>query len=161
MNVAAIWKWLVALTLAMWLGLSPTAKALVCAMFVDYVLGCVVAVMTRRLDGHAGWLGLVKKVGTMVLIWLCHKVGQPLGISIDLGEVAALGYLANEMISVVRNAALLGIPVPRAVVDSLLSAKTIKAHRERMQSRRSGLILDEGPMGQAAAGGEGNERGER
>lgn len=87
--------------------------ALIAFMALDYITGVIVAVINKRLSSEVGFKGLAKKFLILVFVAVGHIVdtyilgGTPAAMS-----AVMLFYLANEGISIIENAAALGLPVP-------------------------------------------------
>ena len=101
-------------------------ETLVIFMIIDYITGISVAVFWRRsgktkrglLKSEAGWRGLCKK--GMILGFVL--IGNRLDILLDTNYVMntiCIGYAMNELISIMENAGLMGIPLP-AVVQGII-----------------------------------------
>ena len=101
-------------------------ETLVIFMIIDYITGIFVAVFWRRsgktkrglLKSEAGWRGLCKK--GMILGFVL--IGNRLDILLDTNYVMntiCIGYAMNELISIMENAGLMGIPLP-AVVQGIV-----------------------------------------
>ena len=101
-------------------------ETLLIFMIIDYITGISVAVFWRRsgktkrglLKSEAGWRGLCKK--GMILGFVL--IGNRLDILLDTNYVMntiCIGYAMNELISIMENAGLMGIPLP-AVVQGII-----------------------------------------
>lgn len=104
-------------------------------MSIDYITGMVNAIVFKKspksktgtLNSSVGWKGLCKK-GMMILYVL---VGIRLDILLEVRCVAdmiCIGFIINELISIIENAGLMGIPLPMALnkVVELLKEKQNK-----------------------------------
>lgn len=107
-------------------GWDGALVALLGFMAVDYVTGLLVAGVFHRSDktssgtlsSKAGFRGLVKK-GVMLMIVL---VGALLDDFLSLTffrDSVIIAFLTNELISIVENTALMGIPIPKALQKAL------------------------------------------
>lgn len=99
--------------------------ALIAFMALDYVTGVIVAVINKRLSSEVGFKGLAKKLLILVFVAVGHIVdtyilgGTPAAMS-----AVMLFYLANEGISIIENAAALGLPVPKKLKDIMEQIKS-------------------------------------
>ncbi|MDY4587730.1 MAG: phage holin family protein [Oscillospiraceae bacterium] len=94
--------------------------AVIALMAIDYVTGVIVAVMNKRLSSEVGFRGLVKKLFILVLIAVAHIVdAQIIGQGAAVMTAVMLFFAANEGISILENAANLGLPVPKKLRDIL------------------------------------------
>lgn len=98
--------------------------ALIAFMSLDYISGVIVAVTQKELSSEIGFKGIAKKVLIMALV----AVGHILDVHVLGGGAvcrsAVLGfYIANEGISILENAAELGLPLPKKLVSVLKQLK--------------------------------------
>lgn len=95
-------------------------------MGLDYATGLTLGMMGKskktkdgRLSARASFQGLMKKAMMLAVIFLAAVLDQLAGQE-DLLRRAATGfYICNEGISLMENAALLGVPVPGGVRRAL------------------------------------------
>lgn len=101
-------------------GLDGFIYALAIMVLLDYLLGVVIAVVQKKLSSSVGFRGIAKKV----LIFAFVGIGATIDTYI-IGSGSAIRtaviffYLANEGISILENAAALGLPVPPKLRDVL------------------------------------------
>ncbi|CDC49329.1 toxin secretion/phage lysis holin [[Eubacterium] siraeum CAG:80] len=90
--------------------------ALIAFMALDYISGVIVAIIEKRLSSEVGFRGLAKKFLILVFVAVGHIAdtyilgGTPAAMS-----AVMLFYMANEGISIIENAAALGLPVPKKI----------------------------------------------
>ncbi len=95
-------------------------------MSVDFIMGLILAGVFKNsnksqsgaLDSRAGWKGLCKK-GTIILFVL---IAYRLDLLLDTDYIKTatiIGFIINEAISVIENAGLMGIPLPKAVTKAV------------------------------------------
>jgi toxin secretion/phage lysis holin len=107
-------------------GWTEDMMTLVIFMAVDFVMGLVVAGVfhksnksqTGALNSHAGWKGLCKKCVIFVFVLIAHRLDMLLG-SDYIRTTTIIGFIANEMISIVENAGLMGIPLPEIITKAI------------------------------------------
>ena len=98
--------------------------ALIAFMALDYITGVVVAVIEKRLSSEVGFRGLAKKFLILVFVAVGHIAdtyilgGTPAAMS-----AVMLFYIANEGISIIENAAALGLPVPKKLTNIMEQIK--------------------------------------
>lgn len=89
-------------------------------MAIDYITGVMCAISDKSLSSEVGFRGICRKV----LIFILVGVGNLLDVHI-LGEAGVLRtaviffYLSNEGVSLLENAAHLGLPIPQKLKDVL------------------------------------------
>ena len=98
--------------------------ALIAFMALDYISGVIVAVIEKRLSSEVGFRGLAKKFLILVFVAVGHIAdtyilgGTPAAMS-----AVMLFYIANEGISIIENAAALGLPVPKKLTSIMEQIK--------------------------------------
>lgn len=103
-------------------GMDAVFCVLLIFIALDYITGIIVAVCTKTVSSAVGFRGLMKKIVILVVIAVAHLVGQAMGI----GEVRSfiIGfYIANEGISILENAAKVGVPLPKKLLAVLEQLK--------------------------------------
>ena len=101
------------------------------AMALDYVSGIIVAASGKslkteggHLDSKVGFIGLAKKAFIVIVILMATLLDRALGTDAMVFQMACTCYyIANEGISIVENAGLMGLPVPSAVKHALEQMK--------------------------------------
>lgn len=106
-------------------------------MAVDYVTG-VLAAFRGRSDKTAGggfssreaFLGVTRKMIMLLIVMLAVALDRLMSTQ-GVCRIAAIGfYVANEGMSIVENAALLGVPFPKALLRVLESLREQDAKRQ-------------------------------
>jgi toxin secretion/phage lysis holin len=116
-------KWAAALAASFWLGLPETVHLLIVLMAVDFATGLISGYARKELDSAISYRGIAKKSLTLILIGTLHLAAKPLGLGVNLGEVIAIAYAVNELISIVENCAKVGVYVPAPLLESLAKIK--------------------------------------
>ena len=127
MKTETIWTWIQAAVAATggffgWFlgGFDGFLYALIVLVVLDYVSGVMCAVIDKKLSSVVGFRGIFKKV----LIFTLVGVGNILDVYIiGSGNVVRTAivffYLSNEGLSVLENAAHIGLPIPQKLKDVL------------------------------------------
>lgn len=118
-------------------GWDSALVTLVFFMIVDYISGLVVAGVFHKskksengaLESHAGWKGLCKKGMTLLFVLIAYRLDLALGLDF-IRTTVIIGFMANELISIVENAGLMGIKLP-AILNKAIDILTQKADREK------------------------------
>ncbi len=99
--------------------------ALIAFMALDYISGVIVAVINKKLSSAVGFKGLAKKLLILVFVAIGHMLDTyVVGNNTSVFMTAViLFYLANEGISIIENAAMLGLPVPKKIIEILEQLK--------------------------------------
>ena len=94
--------------------------ALLAFMAIDYVTGVISAAVMHKVSSKAGFVGLAKKLLILSFTAMGHIADNIiLGGTPAVMSAVMLFYMANEGISIVENAAALGLPVPKKLKDML------------------------------------------
>jgi toxin secretion/phage lysis holin len=125
-SVPAIVKWLAAFAVVEWLQLPASMRALVIFMSIDYASGLAVGFMRKELSSAIGLRGLVRKGMVLLLLLTVHIAEQNTGADLRLEHIGALGYMVNEIISIVENCARAGVPIPAQLVSALMSVQNLR-----------------------------------
>ena len=90
---------------------------------LDYLTGIMCAIVDKKLSSEIGFKGIFKKVLIFVLVGVGHLLDvQVLGAVGVLRTAIIFFYLSNEGVSLIENAAHLGLPIPaklKAVLEQL------------------------------------------
>ena len=104
-------------------GCDGLIYTLLAFVILDYVTGIMCAVVDKRLSSQIGFKGLFKKVLIFALVGVAHLLDvQILGAVGVLRTAVIFFYLSNEGVSLIENAAHLGLPIPaklKAVLEPL------------------------------------------
>ena len=107
-------------------GWDAALSALVICMSVDYISGSLVALVfhnsnkseTGAYNSAYGLKGLCKK-GLMLLFVVVAVQADNLMGSEYIRDAVCIGFCTNEILSIVENLGLAGVPMPQAVVKAL------------------------------------------
>ena len=94
--------------------------ALVVFVVVDYVTGVMCAISDKKLSSEVGFKGICRKVLIFLLVGIANILDvQVIGTGSVLRTAVIFFYLSNEGVSLLENAAHLGLPVPEKMKDIL------------------------------------------
>ena len=104
-------------------GCDGLLYALIAFVVVDYVTGVMCAAADKKLSSEVGFRGICRKVLIFFLVGVANILDvQVIGTGSVLRTAIIFFYLSNEGVSLVENAAHLGLPVPeklKAVLEQL------------------------------------------
>ena len=101
-------------------GCDGLLYALVAFVIVDYVTGVACAVSDHNLSSEIGFKGIFKKVLIFLLVGIGHILDtQVIGSGSVLRTAVIFFYLSNEGVSLIENAAHLGLPIPEKLKSVL------------------------------------------
>ena len=87
--------------------------ALVVFMVADYITGVMCAVADKKLSSAVGFKGICRKVLILMLVGIANLLDvQVIGTGSVLRTAVIFFYLSNEGVSLLENAAHLGLPIP-------------------------------------------------
>lgn len=97
--------------------------ALVVFMAADYITGVMCAAADKKLSSEVGFKGICRKVLIFILVGIANILDvQVIGNGSILRTAVIFFYLSNEGVSLLENAAHLGLPIPeklKAVLEQL------------------------------------------
>lgn len=101
-------------------GCDGLLYALIAFVVIDYITGIMCAVADKKLSSAVGFKGICKKVLIFALVGLGNILDtRVIGAGSILRTAFIFFYLSNEGVSLVENAAHLGLPVPKKLKDVL------------------------------------------
>lgn len=108
----------------LWSEFDGLMYALIAFMVLDYLSGFLVAIAQKELSSKVGFKGIAKKVIILALVAVGHIIDTHILGGGAVCRSAVLGfYIANEGISILENAAELGLPLPKKLVSVLKQLK--------------------------------------
>lgn len=97
--------------------------ALLVFVVVDYLTGVMCAIADKNLSSEVGFKGICRKVLIFILVGIANILDvQVIGDGSILRTAVIFFYLSNEGVSLLENAAHLGLPIPeklKAVLEQL------------------------------------------
>lgn len=107
-------------------GWDAALSTLILFMGVDYVTGLVVAGVFHRspksengaLESRAGWKGLCRKGVTLMIVLVACHLDTVIGSNF-IRDATVIAFIANETLSIVENAGLMGVPIPKALTNGI------------------------------------------
>ena len=116
MAIAAIGGWL-----GYFLGgMDGLMIALIVMMTLDYVSGVMCAIIDKKLSSAVGFKGICKKVFILMLVGVAHIIDlHVVGTGSALRGAVICFYMSNEGLSLLENAAHIGLPIPDKLRDIL------------------------------------------
>ena len=103
-------------------GFDLHVQALLFCMITDFIIGIVGACIfhssnksdSGRLSSNALFKGLIKKCVCFLMVAVCYRIDLALGLNM-LRKSAIIGFICGEVISIVENMGLMGIPIPNQI----------------------------------------------
>ena len=106
---------------------TTTLTILVVVMAIDYISGVLVAACGKSpkteaggLSSKVGFIGIAKKGFIMLLVLLATMLDKAIGNETMVFQTSLVFYyIANEGLSILENAALMGLPFPEKLKKAL------------------------------------------
>ena len=106
-------------------GWDSALATLVVFMGIDFVTGVVTAGMgksTHRSSGSlsskAGWIGLAKKFCILLMVVVGVRIDILVGTNY-IRDTVCISFCLNELLSIVENTTLMGIPYPPVIKKAI------------------------------------------
>ena len=94
-------------------GCDSLLYALIAFVIIDYITGVMCAVADKKLSSEVGFKGICRKVLIFLLVGIANVLDvQVIGSGLVLRTAVIFFYISNEGVSLLENAAHLGLPVP-------------------------------------------------
>ena len=124
-------------------GWDAALVTLMIFMGIDYVTGLIVAGVFHNsektengaLESRAGWKGLCRKGVTLLVVLVACRLDLVMGSNF-IRDAVVIAFIANETISIIENAGLMGIPIPAAIM------KAIEILKKKAESEGAGNDID-------------------
>ena len=101
-------------------GCDGLLYALLAFVVIDYVTGIMCAVVDKKLSSEVGFKGIFKKVLIFALVGTGHILDtRVIGSGSVMRTAVIFFYLSNEGVSLLENAAYLGLPIPQELKSVL------------------------------------------
>lgn len=101
-------------------GMDGLMIALIVLMTLDYISGVMCAIIDKKLSSAVGFKGICKKVFILMLVGVAHIIDlHVVGTGSALRGAVICFYLSNEGLSLLENAAHVGLPIPDKLKDIL------------------------------------------
>lgn len=107
-------------------GWDTGIATLILFMGIDFLSGLAVAGIfknsskteTGALESRAGWKGLCRKSMTLLFVLIAHRLDLSIGTNY-IRDTVVIGFMANELLSIVENAGLMGLPLPAVLSKAI------------------------------------------
>ena len=107
-------------------GWTESLTTLLIFMLIDYVTGLIVAgvfhksqkTATGALESRAGFKGLCRKGAILLFVLIGYRLDLAVGTTY-IRDAVCIAFIANELISIVENAGLMGIPIPAVIMKAI------------------------------------------
>ena len=118
-------------------GWTTGLTTLVIFMAIDYVTGLIVAGVfhkstkteTGTLESRAGFKGLCRKGAMLLIVLVACRLDLTLSTTY-IKDAVIIAFIANETISIIENAGLMGVPIPDTIKNAVdVLQKNVKCNK--------------------------------
>lgn len=107
-------------------GWDSALTTLVIFMGIDYIAGLVVAGVFHKsgksekgkLSSLASWKGLCKKGMMLLIVLIAVRLDMLIGTNY-IRDAVIIAFVVNELISIIENAGLMGVPIPAVITKAI------------------------------------------
>lgn len=111
-------------------GWNAAMTTLCILMLADYLTGIYIAAVLKKspkteqggLSSNVGFVGLAKKCMVLLFVLVGYRLDLAIGTTY-LKDAVCITYIANEVLSLIENAGLIGVPVPKQIVNAIDALK--------------------------------------
>lgn len=104
------------------LNYNPEFRVFLCCIGFDIFLGTLASIKNRNLNSYINKIGISKHIAIIILVVFCSIIFNPLNMG-ELINVLILFYIGSYMISIIENLTMLGVPLPKWLIDKFLILK--------------------------------------
>lgn len=123
-------------------GWDTSIITLLIFMCIDFISGIVVAGVfhkskksqTGSLESRAGWKGLIRKGMTIAIVVVANFLDRQLGTTY-IRDGVCIAFICNEVISLVENAGLMGLPIPAVITNAIELLKNKEKETPKEQDK--------------------------
>ena len=135
--------------------------ALICFIILDFITGVLTGVVEKNLSSEVAYRGIIRKIIELIIVIASHMIDKYIcGTGDVIMTAVCFLFISTEGISLLENAARLGVPIPKKLVETLsqlkvkvggvatvddikrIEAETIKKYQEDIEKKE---LKDESP----------------
>lgn len=107
-------------------GWTESLTTLLIFMAIDFLTGLICAGVfhkskkseTGALESKASFKGLCRKGVIMLIVLVGHRIDIAIG-STYVRDAVCIAFIVNETLSIIENAGLMGVPIPKVVTSAI------------------------------------------
>jgi toxin secretion/phage lysis holin len=99
-------------------GYDILIKTLLVMMVIDYITGIMKGYKNKNINSNIAYRGLRKKVMVLFIVMAASQMDVILQ-GVGIRTLVLIFYVATEFLSILENAAILGIPIPEKLKVAL------------------------------------------
>ncbi len=112
-------------------GFTTSLQTLIIFMAIDYITGLIVAGVFKKstktesgeLNSNAGFKGLIKKGYMLLMVLVAYRLQEVTGFDY-IKDTVIIAFIVNEVVSLIENAGLMGVPIPNVLKKAIEVLKT-------------------------------------
>ena len=136
-------------------GLPPLIWILLAVISLDYITGIICGIMGKSpktenggLSSKEAFMGLLRKALILFVVLLAALLDRAVSMSADIEFAAVTGatclwFIASEGMSILENAAAMGVPIPKILLNMLELFKSKGGDDEKPPDNPSADVGDE------------------
>ena len=107
-------------------GWTEDMVTLIIVMAIDFILGLIIAAFFKKspksesgsISSKSCFLGLCKKCTMLLFVLIARRLDISLGTEY-IKPAVVIAFIVNELISIVENAGIMGIPIPKIITKAI------------------------------------------
>ena len=107
-------------------GWGEDMTTLLIFMGVDFLLGLAIAAIWKKsgksetgaLNSWSAWVGLIRKGASLLVVLIGNRLDIMLGLDY-IRTAIIIAFCADELISIVENLGIMGVPLPAVVTKAI------------------------------------------
>ena len=112
-------------------GWDLALQTLLIFMAVDYITGLIVAGVFKKSpktkkggsSSLIGWKGLCRKGMALIIVLIACRLDMLVGTDF-IRDAVVIAYCTNEAISIIENAGIMGVPIPKPITNAIEALKS-------------------------------------
>ena len=107
-------------------GWTSDLVTLIIMMGIDFTMGLLIAAVWRKsgksengaLSSWSAWKGLCRKCISLLFVLIAYRLDIVIGVDY-IRTAVIIGFIVNELISIVENAGIMGVPIPGVIAKAI------------------------------------------
>ena len=107
-------------------GWTSDLETLMIMMGIDFAMGLLIAAIWKKseksktgaLSSWSAWKGLCRKGVSLLFVLIAYRLDLALGVNY-IRTAVIIGFIINELISIVENAGIMGVPIPGVITKAI------------------------------------------
>lgn len=107
-------------------GWTSDLGTLIIFMGIDFSMGFLIAAIWKKsgksengaLSSWSAWKGLCRKCISLLFVLIAYRLDMALGVNY-IRTAVIIAFIVNELISIVENAGIMGVPIPGAITKAI------------------------------------------